>query len=304
MAAKILLRRGSEAEWLASNPILQAGEFVIDKTANSLKVGNGADDWSSLPYIIQPGDNGTNGVSDYPVGSLAYFPGDAPAGWLRCDGSEINASSYPSVADSLPLPMAFSGGVGAQYGTAANNGVVVSVSSTLSAQSPSSTAGYDNLTDGAGDYSGDYPVWHSDYTSPVSNIWVAYSFPTKVVIDTYYMTARSGSWIPTEWNFQASDDFINWTTIEHAYGYPTRSAASSGLSTYNMSSYGSPGLNTTAYTHYRIQFLNNNYGYGYIAVSELAMTGQPTAADPTKRRLPNIPSKTYGGITFYACLKV
>ena len=51
MSSKILLRRGTSAEWSSANPILQVGELGIDLTLNKLKAGNGTSLWTSLPYI-------------------------------------------------------------------------------------------------------------------------------------------------------------------------------------------------------------------------------------------------------------
>jgi len=43
-------RRGTEAEWIAANPILAAGELGYSTDAYKIKVGNGASQWSALPY--------------------------------------------------------------------------------------------------------------------------------------------------------------------------------------------------------------------------------------------------------------
>lgn len=49
--AIIQLRRATEAQWIEKDPILREGEpaFSIDKMM--LKIGNGSEHWSSLPYI-------------------------------------------------------------------------------------------------------------------------------------------------------------------------------------------------------------------------------------------------------------
>jgi YVTN family beta-propeller protein len=51
MAIKIQLRRGLEAEWISSNPILEVGELAFSKDKNSLKIGDGVSVWSTLHYI-------------------------------------------------------------------------------------------------------------------------------------------------------------------------------------------------------------------------------------------------------------
>ena len=51
MAVSILLRRGTAAEWAASNPILLEGEVGVETDTKKLKVGDGLTAWTSLPYI-------------------------------------------------------------------------------------------------------------------------------------------------------------------------------------------------------------------------------------------------------------
>ena len=51
MAVNILLRRGTAAEWTASNPILLEAEVGVETDTKKLKVGDGLTVWASLPYI-------------------------------------------------------------------------------------------------------------------------------------------------------------------------------------------------------------------------------------------------------------
>ena len=51
MAVNILLRRGTAAEWTASNPILLEAEVGLETDTKKLKVGDGLTVWASLPYI-------------------------------------------------------------------------------------------------------------------------------------------------------------------------------------------------------------------------------------------------------------
>jgi hypothetical protein len=51
MAVNILLRRGTAAEWTASNPILLEAEVGLETDSKKLKVGDGLTVWTSLPYI-------------------------------------------------------------------------------------------------------------------------------------------------------------------------------------------------------------------------------------------------------------
>jgi hypothetical protein len=51
MAVNILLRRGTAAEWTASNPVLLEAEVGLETDTKKLKVGDGLTVWASLPYI-------------------------------------------------------------------------------------------------------------------------------------------------------------------------------------------------------------------------------------------------------------
>ena len=46
----IKVRRGTSAEWDASNPILAPGEMGLETDTNSFKFGNGSDSWANLPF--------------------------------------------------------------------------------------------------------------------------------------------------------------------------------------------------------------------------------------------------------------
>lgn len=53
----IKIRRGTNSQWIAANPILAAGELGLNTDNNRLKVGNGTLGWNSLSYInIAPTD--------------------------------------------------------------------------------------------------------------------------------------------------------------------------------------------------------------------------------------------------------
>jgi len=73
----IKIRRGSNAAWIAANPILQAGELGLNTDNNRLKVGNGTLAWNSLSYInISPGDV-NEATQDYIGGFLQNGTHDA-----------------------------------------------------------------------------------------------------------------------------------------------------------------------------------------------------------------------------------
>lgn len=56
MAVQIQLRRDTAAAWVAANPTLAQGELGIETDTQKAKLGNGTDDWATLPYW--PSGNG------------------------------------------------------------------------------------------------------------------------------------------------------------------------------------------------------------------------------------------------------
>jgi len=49
---KLLIRRGTAAEWSSANPVLAEGEMGFDTTNNILKIGDGVTAWNSLPTTL------------------------------------------------------------------------------------------------------------------------------------------------------------------------------------------------------------------------------------------------------------
>ncbi len=56
---RIQLRRGTAAEWTATNPVLAAGEMGLETDTGDFKFGNGTDTWSALEYSLG------NAIDDY-----------------------------------------------------------------------------------------------------------------------------------------------------------------------------------------------------------------------------------------------
>ena len=52
---KVVIRNGTELQWIESNPILLEGEvgITMDTTPKKFKVGNGTSTWNELPYEKQ-----------------------------------------------------------------------------------------------------------------------------------------------------------------------------------------------------------------------------------------------------------
>lgn len=51
--AVIQLRRAEEQEWVDLNPILRVGEPALSTDVYRLKIGNGHDHWSDIPYLLE-----------------------------------------------------------------------------------------------------------------------------------------------------------------------------------------------------------------------------------------------------------
>jgi hypothetical protein len=54
---RIRYLRGTQAEWDAADPILAAGEIGLEMDHSRYKVGVGHQQWTELPYWIDPGSN-------------------------------------------------------------------------------------------------------------------------------------------------------------------------------------------------------------------------------------------------------
>lgn len=48
---RIQIRRGTAAEWTASDPILAEGEPGFETDTNTFKIGDGTTHWSALPSL-------------------------------------------------------------------------------------------------------------------------------------------------------------------------------------------------------------------------------------------------------------
>jgi hypothetical protein len=54
---KLIIRTDVSTSWNMNNPILKDGEMGFEKDTNMVKIGNGSDTWSNLPYIHGEADN-------------------------------------------------------------------------------------------------------------------------------------------------------------------------------------------------------------------------------------------------------
>ena len=72
MSVKIKLRRGTEAQWIAANPVLASGEpsYAID--TNTFKIGNGVDVWSDLSPVAGSGGGGGGNPFDQSLNTYNF----------------------------------------------------------------------------------------------------------------------------------------------------------------------------------------------------------------------------------------
>lgn len=75
------LRRGTAAQWMAVNPVLQTGEPGVETDTGKLKIGNGVSHWLALGYLSGEGSPGADGDSAYQVAVNNGFVG-SEAQWL------------------------------------------------------------------------------------------------------------------------------------------------------------------------------------------------------------------------------
>lgn len=52
LLTKIILRHDTATNWTLVNPVLLPGEIGIEDVTSKLKIGNGTDQWTQLPYLV------------------------------------------------------------------------------------------------------------------------------------------------------------------------------------------------------------------------------------------------------------
>ena len=115
-----LLRRGPAAEWAADNPLLRAGEPGIELDTGKFKIGDGVQNWLTLPYFLNEDQlaDGVAGDSAYEVAVNNGFVG-TEAQWLA---SLVGPAGSAGAAGSTGATGATgSAGISA-YQVALNNG--------------------------------------------------------------------------------------------------------------------------------------------------------------------------------------
>jgi hypothetical protein len=127
------LRRGPAAEWTTDNPILSSGEPGIESDTGKLKIGDGVNYWTSLPYFLNEplvqtliDDSTTDDsvvvlIADYELPAPAN-PGtgatrlmievvqDSTGGWnLTLNGAILDPNSYYDGVSTTPGSSSFIG---------------------------------------------------------------------------------------------------------------------------------------------------------------------------------------------------
>lgn len=155
MAIQIQLRRGDAADWTSTNPILAQGEVGVEIDTLKLKVGNGTDNWNTLPYF---GSAGT--VTS--VGALT----------LGTSGTDLsstvaNGTTTPVITLNVPTASATNRGVlsSADWTTFNNkgNGTVTSVTGTSPVNSSGGATPAISLASGYGDTLNPYASKTANY---------------------------------------------------------------------------------------------------------------------------------------------
>lgn len=99
---RLLLRRGTAAQWTATNPTLKAGEPGWDATNRVLKVGDGTTPWSGLSGIS--GGSGTPGVSDH--GALSGLTDDDHPQYLTQSRADGRYASLTALQEAFAVRVA------------------------------------------------------------------------------------------------------------------------------------------------------------------------------------------------------
>jgi Major tropism determinant N-terminal domain len=99
------LRRATDEEWLAADPVLLLGEPAYSTNSNQLKIGNNSGRWSELPYINVAGVAGISGQAGVPTNMTvtAYLTPTSKAGTII----SVNAPTPTQRTNLLPGRLVF-----------------------------------------------------------------------------------------------------------------------------------------------------------------------------------------------------
>lgn len=103
--SRVLLRRGTAAQWAAANPVLFLGEPAIETDTHKLRVGDGTNHFLDLPVCVL---RSNDFISNTKVKIDSVEPSSPPPGsiWILCE----SGGSFATIP-SPPLPVFFRGTV-------------------------------------------------------------------------------------------------------------------------------------------------------------------------------------------------
>ena len=105
----IKLRRGTAAQWTATNPVLAEGEFGAETDTRKFKIGNGSTAWNSLQYWGGSGGGATDFIdlgdvpSSYAGAAGQFVKVNATADGLEFGTLTIAAGDLPSGIDATKI---------------------------------------------------------------------------------------------------------------------------------------------------------------------------------------------------------
>jgi len=105
----IKLRRGTAAQWTATNPVLAEGEFGAETDTRKFKIGNGSTAWSSLQYWGGSGGGAADFIdlgdvpSSYSGQAGKFVKVNATADGLEFGTLTIAAGDLPSGIDAVKI---------------------------------------------------------------------------------------------------------------------------------------------------------------------------------------------------------
>ncbi len=105
MATKVQLRRGNASVWTSANPILGAGEIGLELDTGKFKVGNGTDNWTTLPYNASVWNDVTGKPSTFPPSSHTHPPADITGTAVITTDSRLSDARTPAGTNVVPNSM-------------------------------------------------------------------------------------------------------------------------------------------------------------------------------------------------------
>lgn len=247
------IRRGTAAEWNAADTILLPGEMGLETDTRKLKVGNGVDRWSVLPYIhfdttITWSDPPTSSTSPGFPGDVAYandfFYLRTGSGWrqvaLQPVSSEIVITQQPADATVAD-------------GDTATFTVVASSQEVISYQWSSSSDGVtfaaiSGATDSSLTVTADLPSSGLRYRAVLSAPGassVTTNVATLSVSETFRLLTESGSELRTEDGRNINHDGLSIRFFVTITQQPSDASESNGNASFSVSAVSSGGLDLT-----------------------------------------------------------